>query len=165
LTRQEHLVSPAELLLAAPDAEVVKVGERSSVKGASHRFIHHTAAEASPCTVSPPPNSVASGEAEASPCTMEPTLSKLESEEEARPCTMEPSEKEASPCAVEPPPLDFSREEEKEQQLEAFNKIALAGTGDDEEKSCQFQLEDFYNKTIRRKTDDNDENCGNSDWE
>jgi hypothetical protein len=33
LTRQEHLVSPAELLLAAPDAEVVKVGERSSVKG------------------------------------------------------------------------------------------------------------------------------------
>jgi hypothetical protein len=36
---------------------------------------------------------------------------------------------------------------------------------DEEEKQLSVPLEDFYNKTIRRKKDDNDENCGNSDRE
>ncbi len=35
-----HKVSPAELFLAEPDAELVKIGEKASVKGASHRYEH-----------------------------------------------------------------------------------------------------------------------------
>lgn len=38
LTGNYHLVSPLELFLAPPNAELIKTGEKLSIKGASHHF-------------------------------------------------------------------------------------------------------------------------------